>query len=1244
VVSIEPASNVRYTTAHLQGEVDPEDHETFYHFEYVTQAQFEASEWAEASFAGFGSLPEGIGATPVQEDLSGLHPGATYHLRLVAENTEAQQAEAIAPSFETEEVAVPVVSIEEATSVSAETAHFSGTVEVEANPDPAFSASCRFDYISQQAWEAHGESFEGADSVPCEPNPVSGSEAQPVTVSAQAMNLKPNTTYHLRIVAENAGGTEAAPAPSFTTSTVKPEVLTWSNTPESESQVLLRGSVDPRNSAITDCHFDWGPASGGFEESAPCEPSPDHLATNDVQLVRVAASGGQFRLKLDGQATADVPFDATDSEIQAALELLPNIGAGNVSVSPNLAEVSSQESHVVTFVGALAGRQVDQLTYEDGAIPLSGEVAFNTELVGGRLDTSVPVTTKITGLEAGHDYHYKLVAVNAGGAAETEEAPFAPFEAPKEGACPNEVRRTEQHSSFLPECRAYEMASPTQKLGGDVTPEVSQTRSAVDGEAVQFSSRQAFGDAAGGGIAAYYIARRTAATPTGWATHSIMPAGLDPNAFHTLASNSTYQGDFSPDLSRGVFRTLTPLTPGEPNTELVNNLYLREGLLSGSGSDRLLTPCPVCSENHEQSITVAATSGTYTLSFLSQTTEPIPYNAPANHEGCPESEPDCINVQGALEALPTIGKENVSVVGGPGDAKGSKPYYLAFNNSLAEAAQPLLGADGSGLGGGTVSVASATVLADPFGGQFYHVKEADATPDLGQILFEAQRNLTADSPPQSRSFCSHLSPLPTELQFFSCQFRLYEDDHGTLRLAGRIPPPGEIECDDAGGTPCHGAPLSVAGLGALSFRTDDTISEDGSKVFFTARKSLFQFGGQPVGDLYMRVDHTHTVWLNASENPGAEPEHEPAVFRAISGDGSRVFFEDREQLTETPCDGFYLYDTTKPAADPHNLSCFFRDEKPGDSPHFVGAMGFSRDGSWLYFYTDAHVILPGQPEPLRGASVSIYSWHDGAVSFVGSIDSASAGQFGSWGEYGLTLRSRVSPDGHTLLFESEVGTGLTGYEHGQCADGPGGRCAEFYLYHADTHSLVCASCNPSGAPATSSASFFNESGSPNSSHLSNSLSSNGRFVFFDTGERLVPEDTNGARDVYSYDAETGAVHLLSSGTASSNSYFLEATPDGSNVFFTTAQPLLGWDVDTNEDLYDARVAGGFPEPPPRVGTCEGDTCRQLQPPPAADSPQSPTFAGPGNPRPKHPRHPKRHRKHGRRHHHRAANDVRGGNR
>ena len=82
-------------------------------------------------------------------------------------------------------------------------------------------------------------------------------------------------------------------------------------------------------------------------------------------------------------------------------------------------------------------------------------------------------------------------------------------------------------------------------------------------------------------------------------------------------------------------------------------------------------------------------------------------------------------------------------------------------------------------------------------------------------------------------------------------------------------------------------------------------------------------------------------------------------------------------------------------------------------------------------------------------------------------------------------------------------------------------------------------------------------------HQPRYLSNSGR-LFFDSPDQLVPGASNGKEDVYEYEPnntgsctlENGCVGLISSGSSQQESAFLEASENGENAFFTTAQPLV----------------------------------------------------------------------------------------
>jgi hypothetical protein len=239
-------------------------------------------------------------------------------------------------------------------------------------------------------------------------------------------------------------------------------------------------------------------------------------------------------------------------------------------------------------------------------------------------------------------------------------------------------------------------------------------------------------------------------------------------------------------------------------------------------------------------------------------------------------------------------------------------------------------------------------------------------------------------------------------------------------------------------------------------------------------------------------------------------------------------------------------------------------------------------------------------QPLLGGAPALYLWHDGTVRYIASFIVAED-NFTEGEKYAVDPRqSRVSPDGRWLLYRTV--TGLT---------------RQLYLYSAESGvAPLCISCNSSGAPTTVDATDVVRTGSgatATSWHENHALSDDGSHVFFSTAAALVPEDVNGREDVYEYDTSSGSVHLISSGTSLDDSWFMDASANGDNVFFTTRQELVGWDVDQEYDVYDARVGGGVPEPAVR-DACSGAACQASTAAPAGlSTPASLSFSGPGNP-------------------------------
>lgn len=382
---------------------------------------------------------------------------------------------------------------------------------------------------------------------------------------------------------------------------------------------------------------------------------------------------------------------------------------------------------------------------------------------------------------------------------------------------------------------------------------------------------------------------------------------------------------------------------------------------------------------------------------------------------------------------------------------------------------------------------------------------------------------------------------------------LYEWDEGALRLVTVLP----------GGVPVVGSLVSAP----VQVRPQRAVSADGSHIFFTAG-----------GALYVRVNGQSTVQVDASQAGGSGGG---GKFMGASVDGSRVLFTDEASAgltTDTvQGSGVNLYE--------YNLeSGVLKDLTATGKAGVHGVVGISEDGAYVYFLAEGNLAagaVEGQP--------NLYLAHGGSIALIATLAGEEAFQ--------------ASPDGAWFAFVSKKS--LTGYDNTRPNGAPAN---EIFLYNATSSQLVCASCNPSGEAPTSAGGATMRTGL----YVPHSVSDSGR-LFFETGESLVPSDTNSQTDVYEY--ESGGLHLISSGTSPNESRLLDASESGDDVFFSSRQALVP--QDTQEGvlvIYDARVEGGFPfasSPPPCT---TADSCRSASAPQPSiyGAPSSQTFSGAGN--------------------------------
>jgi hypothetical protein len=203
VATVENASGVDATSAHVEGEVDPQGKETSWRFEYITDAKFQENlantlpGFEGASSGPQGSLEAAAPATAVEGELKGLQPNTTYHLRLFAENEDGP-TEDVAANFATDEIAP---------TLSKPLHHQLGEGEVAiagyANPHNSAVSNCHFDY---------GPTASYGQSVACEPTPPTDNQANLVRAE---LSLTPGATYHFRFSVTNGAGTSESADATF---------------------------------------------------------------------------------------------------------------------------------------------------------------------------------------------------------------------------------------------------------------------------------------------------------------------------------------------------------------------------------------------------------------------------------------------------------------------------------------------------------------------------------------------------------------------------------------------------------------------------------------------------------------------------------------------------------------------------------------------------------------------------------------------------------------------------------------------------------------------------------------------------------------------------------------------------------------------------------------------------------------------------------------------------------------------
>jgi hypothetical protein len=383
----------------------------------------------------------------------------------------------------------------------------------------------------------------------------------------------------------------------------------------------------------------------------------------------------------------------------------------------------------------------------------------------------------------------------------------------------------------------------------------------------------------------------------------------------------------------------------------------------------------------------------------------------------------------------------------------------------------------------------------------------------------------------------------------------------------------------------QGQPIAQDPAGPMSpteYIKFPALSKDGSHILMSTEAAEGNV------HLYMRVGDSVSYDVSA----GTDGLNHGVRYVGMTSNGSEVFFTSAERLTgddhDTSVDLFVWHEaddsvsriSTGSNGAGDNDSCTPSGEwisKCGVAPVVLNPIsaGFGAgpitdtmlgaENGEIYFYS------PEQLDGVRGLynKRNLYVYRNGHTEFVATFDDNAGGD--------PISRIQVSPDDSHVAFVTT--TKLTAYDNAGHA--------MMYTFTPATDVVRCVSCLPSGAPPqydveASQSGIFQ--------------SFDGR-TFFATSDALVPQDSNGRRDVYEF--VEGRPQLISSGVAGRDAGFYGIFPaglvgvsgNGQDVYFSTYDTLVSEDHNGPFlKFYDARTGGGFPSAPEAAPCAAADEC------------------------------------------------------
>ncbi len=697
------------------------------------------------------------------------------------------------------------------------------------------------------------------------------------------------------------------------------------------------------------------------------------------------------------------------------------------------------------------------------------------------------------------------------------------------GVCPNEALRSELHSGQLPDCRAYELVTPAYKEGQYLSAVFAVSQ---DGSHLLGSSLGVLPGAAGDGLGD--------GTSLLGATYELSRTSAQPASWTAV----------SLDPPRSMFRSNGVF---DASADLTTTLWeLGRHRITPPGVPPEATQCPA-SEGGEELQPEGVTdlyhegpAGTFVRV------------GPATPEPCESNEE-------------TTGSAQYTYIGGSADLSRvlfstQAGFRWPFDETVGEAST-LYEYVGTGhVGPSLVGV----------------VEDGKLVSDCGTRLGSSTTNPKEQVP---RGSMYNAISASGERIFFTavgiddqpCGAEQPEGDE--LFAREETPMPG------SGSPEMHTVPISCpeALSPACADANFEGASNDGSKVFFTSTQKLLEGASED------------SAGADSAVSVGPPSHEERGCARTVESGGCNLYEDELSGSGQTLTQKLVL--VSGGGAEPQGA-------------RVQGVARISEDGSHVYFVAKGRLTgknAEGQ-EPLAGGdNLYVYErdarFPEGHTSFIAALSPSD--EDADWARAD-DRQVQASWEGLYLVFTSVADLTREDVTAGE---------EQVFQYDAGTEALLRASVGQDGygndnrTPANGAAIAIGPPASYSYSHHDSPTQVDGVLapqegaVFFTSPDALTPHalndqtDTRGEPEPNVYEYRAGNVYLISDGHDESTVHshvgvlLLGSDLTGDNVFFTTSDPLVSQDTDTQQDIYDARVDGGISPAASPPSCSDEEECR-----------------------------------------------------